>query len=120
MIPVLFLLITSIWIPVGDSYENIPVKYHTIDQCGGYHSQKQLILGCYSDSNESIHQIELNPDHVFDPAYLGYNVWTHEVLHAWGFSHAEMEQLFVNALPKHEIPSNRTGFVSVGGHIFER
>ena len=119
MLPVFFLLITSIWIPAGESYEEIPIKYHPIEQCGGYHAQKQLILGCYSDSSEAIQQIELNPDYVFDPTYLGYNVWTHEVLHAWGYSHAEMEQLFVNELPVHEIPAERIGSVSVGGHIFE-
>jgi hypothetical protein len=93
MTPLFFLLISSIWIPAGDGYQQVPIFYGEIKTCGGYSSSQSVIKGCYDDYPANI---ELDPRYIHDPVYLGYTVWTHEVLHAWGYGHAEMEHFFVN------------------------
>jgi|APSaa5957512535_1039671.scaffolds.fasta_scaffold75523_2 hypothetical protein len=92
MIPIIFLLFPFIWVPMGDAddinYIKVPVIYGDIVQCGGYHSDKTFIKGC-AELQPTI-QMKVDPRFMMQDTYLGYNVWTHEVLHMWGYSHAEM------------------------------
>lgn len=88
----LLFLVSSIFIPTDHGYDEIPVVYAKLGFCDGYLGE---IKGCFFSYNE-YKVIVIDPDHIYDPAYLGYNVFTHEVLHAWGYSHSEMLHLFVN------------------------
>jgi Zn-dependent membrane protease YugP len=81
LIPTVFLFFTFIWIPVGDSYQQVPIVY--VDANGSYN-------GGY-DPNDKV--IYLNPDNLWLVDKYGLNVWTHEVLHAWDYSHADMLHL---------------------------
>jgi hypothetical protein len=119
MTPLFFLLISSIWIPAGDGYEQIPVNYEFITSCGSYQAIHQAILGCWTSDTKLDDNgvdfiidkyIQFDPCCVFDYAYLGGNVWTHEILHAWGYGHSEMEHQFVVEKEISLIPENRTGF----------
>jgi hypothetical protein len=90
----IFFLFSFIWAPTWDGgYEKIDVievKY--IENCAGYY---RSILGCHYQYGDE-HFILLQEGKAFQKAYLGYNLWTHEALHAYGISHAEMEQQYVN------------------------
>ncbi len=90
MISFFFLLITSIWVPVGDSYEQIPIIYGEIKVCGGYSAaQGDFIKGCNHKQNGEWY-LQFDPRFVHEPELMG-TVWSHEILHAWGWSHAQME-----------------------------
>ena len=66
-----------------------------IEWCGGIDTTVQdQLKGCYLGYNNN-KVILLDEAYVFQPAYLGCNVWTHEVLHAWGYSHEAMLHWFV-------------------------
>jgi hypothetical protein len=94
MIPLLFFLISFIWVPVDDGYEKIPIVYGEIMQCGSYlKSNGDWIKGCY-DNKKGQKQISFDPQFVFART-IDSTVWDHEVMHAWGMSHAEMRWHFV-------------------------
>ena len=83
MSPVFFLFfLSSVFVPTDDGIKQVPIVYvdANLSYNGGYHNGV----------------IYLNPNTMWlvDQHY-GLNVWTHEVLHAWGYSHADMRSLFV-------------------------
>lgn len=86
MIQFLFLLISSIWIPVGDSYQEIPITYGEIKVCAGYSAAEgAFIKGCWQDQS-----LQFHPYFIYSYDSLAGSVWNHEVQHAWGIGHSEM------------------------------
>ena len=90
MIPIIFLLITSIWVPVnGTDYQQIPIIYGEIPVCGGYSIDNgDIIKGCHTKA-PNLWFIQIDERYMFERATCG-NVWTHELCHAFGMSDAEM------------------------------
>lgn len=73
------LLINSIFVSTDEGLQQIPIIY--VDANPSFN-------GGYGDGI-----IYLNPDTMWLIDKHCLNVWTHEVLHAWGYSHADMRQL---------------------------
>ena len=80
MITFFLFLFSSIFVSTDEGLQQIPIVYVDANPSfnGSYHNGI----------------IYLNPDTMWlvDQKY-GLNVWTHEILHAWGYSHADMRNL---------------------------
>jgi hypothetical protein len=90
MIPIIFLLISVIWVPLADGgYEKYDVIYGDIKVCGGYSQEAgKLIKACWDGNAKNIQVMPQFKDH---PTLYGQTVWEHEVFHAWGWTHSMME-----------------------------
>ncbi len=66
--------------PADQGYQQIPIVLVDANPSynGGYHEEV----------------IYLNPGNMWNQGRDDCNVWEHEVLHAWGYSHADMRHLF--------------------------
>ena len=104
MIEIALLLITSIWVP--DSYYNedmeieygyreVPITYGVEKPCGF-----EVMKGCYMSSANPY--IEFQYYDLFSKPECALSVWDHEVLHAWGISHTEMQLWFNPCIEFHE------------------
>lgn len=81
-----------VWVPTNDnSYRQVPITLTTLSLPETSDNHCVNGTGCYMSGSDSI-IIKQGWEH--KRATLGCTVWTHEVLHAWGISHAEMEHWF--------------------------
>jgi len=108
MIEIALLLITSIWVPdsyynenmeVEYGYKQIPINYLDMDEdpCGN-----PAMRACYMSQEDPYIEFREN-----DPLLHKYgkcipSMWDHEVLHAWGITHAELQRWFNPCMEFHE------------------
>lgn len=90
-------------------HRKIPITYGVEDPCN-----TSQMLGCYMSSENPY--IEFSYADIFAVPECSLSIWDHEVLHAWGVNHAEMQLWFNPCIEFHEtqkfpkFPNMREGF----------
>lgn len=77
----------SVWVGGDKGLREVPIYYLDIVPCN---SQSEHIKGCYKHMEDII--IFKNGIDVYSWAMPGCTIWDHEIYHAWGYDHVEMEQ----------------------------
>ena len=122
MIEIALLLITSIWIPdsyynedmeIEYGYKQVPINYLSIDEdpC-----DNPKMRACYMSQENPYIEFRENDPLLYEYGKCAPSIWEHEVLHAWGVTHAEMQLWFNPCIQFHEtqkfpkFPNMREGF----------
>lgn len=75
-----------VWVPRDDTYVKIPIVYELSKRC-----EEEGYMHCFSHG--PIKQIEFTLDMIWYPDKYGCSSWDHEILHAWGYNHKDMEDI---------------------------
>jgi hypothetical protein len=108
MIEIALLLITSIWVPdssyndnmeIEYGYRQVPINYLDIDEdpC-----DNPNMRACYMSQENPYIDFKKNDPLLFEKSKCGISSWDHEILHAWGISHTEMQLWFNPCIEFHE------------------